>query len=229
MDKTGRVKIKDVLNKIKDVIGYILIIAITALCVFVLVSRAKGGTTFIFGKTTAWVMTASMEPTIPERSYILLEKREPSTIEVGDVITFTSDDPALNSAFNTHRVVEIIGDHAEFITQGDANPVSDRYTAKAEKILGVYVRNLPVLTAMGRVLASPTGILIALSFLLLIVLAIYVPGMLKANKQREAELEKRRRERIDELVREEIEKLRERDRLAASADNSDKDTDNNNT
>ncbi len=218
MNKSRLKKIVAFLAKVKDVIGYILIIAISALCVYVLVSRASGGTAFIFGKTTAWVMTASMEPAIPERSYILLEKRDPSTVEVGDIITFSSDDPALNSAYNTHRVVEIVGDHAEFITKGDANHTADKYTAKAGKLLGVYVKNLPVLTSIGRVLASGTGIMVAVSVLMLIVLAIYLPGMLKANKEREAQLELRRSEMIDELVREEIEKLRERDRLAADAD-----------
>ena len=229
MNKTKLKKALDILNRIKDVVGYILIFAIVALCVIVLVNRSGGGATFIFGKTTAWVMTASMEPAIPERSYILLEKRDPATIEVGDIITFSSDDPVLKSAYNTHRVIEVIGDHAEFRTQGDANPVADGYTAKADKILGVYVRNLPVLTSIGRVLTSGIGTLVAVSFLLLIILAIYLPGMLKANKQRSEELEKRRRERIDELVREEVEKLRERDRLAAEngAATDDNDSENN--
>lgn len=230
MDKAKLIKIKNVLKRIGDVFGYILILVITALCVFVLISRASGSATFIFGKTTAWVMTASMSPTIPERSYILLEKRDASEIEVGDIITFSSDDPALNSAFNTHRVVEIVGDHAEFVTQGDANAVSDRYTAKADKVLGVYVRNLPVLTAFGRFLASGIGIMIAVTIIFIIFMLMYMPDLIKKNEERGKELEKRRRERIDELVREEIEKLRERDRLAAENKGAgDTESENNNS
>ena len=98
--------------------------------------KASQHTVFIFGRTTVWVMTPSMEPQIPAQSYILVKRVSAEEVNVGDVIIFRSDDPSLDGSFNTHRVIEIIGDHEEFVTKGDANLIKDGYTAKADKIEG---------------------------------------------------------------------------------------------
>lgn len=195
-------------RRIVGVVGYVLILLIIALLIFVVGSNVAGRTVFIFGRTPAWVMTPSMEPTIPARSYILVKKVEASEVNVGDVIVFSSDDPDLKGALNTHRVIEIRGDHAEFVTKGDANSVNDAYTAKAEKILGVYEKNLPTLTAVGRFLFSRIGIIIALTVILAIVMVIYVPDIIRANRERTKEIERKRDEQINALIREEVEKLK---------------------
>ena len=204
-EKTTRFK---TLKIVGDVIGYLVIFAIVGLLAFVFISRATGHTVFIFGKTTAWVMTQSMEPEIPAQSFILVRKAEPSEVKVGDVIIFSSDDPYLESAYNTHRVIEIIGNGEEFVTKGDANSVEDHYTAKGSKLLGIYEKNLPFLTAWGRFLFSGIGKLIAVAAILGVILLMYVPGIKKANKKRSEEIERKREEQIESLVREEVEKLK---------------------
>ena len=201
-------KKKKIIRRITDIVGYLAIFLIASLLAFVLISKASGHTVFIFGKTTAWVMTPSMEPEIPARSYILVKKAPPSEIEAGDVIIFESDDPTLNSAFNTHRVVRVVGDHTEFITKGDANDAEDAYTAKADKVLGVYVKNLPVLTAIGRFLFSEIGLLIAVTAIFGIVLAMYMPGLIRATRKKAKEAEALRNEQIELRVREEVERMK---------------------
>ena len=129
-----------------------------ALAVFVLTSRAKGETPFIGGKSLMWVMTDSMSPTIREKSYIVVEEVSASDINVDDVIVYISDDPEIAGMKNTHRVVEIIGDHEEFVTKGDNNPVNDKYNAKAEKIVARYVKTLPFLSGIGRLFSNAVSI-----------------------------------------------------------------------
>ena len=208
MKKEKKQKKNSVFRKITGAVGYVLILAIIALLVFVVGSNVTGHTVFILGRTTAWVMTSSMEPAIPARSYILVKKADTAEIKVGDVIVFSSDDPDLNGAFNTHRVVEVKDGNREFVTKGDANAINDAYTAKAEKVLGVYERNLPILTSIGRFLFSSIGIMIALTAIFVIVMAIYIPDIIRANRERTKEIERKRKEQIEALIREEVEKLK---------------------
>lgn len=192
------------------IIGYVIIFLIIVTLVLVIISKATNHTLFVFKRTTAWVMTSSMEPEIPAQSYILLRKADASEVKVGDVITFLSDDPELKekNAYNTHRVIKIIGNNEEFVTKGDANQIEDAYTAKAGSILGIYEKNLPVMTAIGRFLFSGIGMMITLTAILVIIMAIYVPDIMRATKAREKEIEQKHREQIDMLVREEVERLK---------------------
>lgn len=204
-------KIKDIFKKAVNIIGYVLVFAMVAALILVLRGNIKGEVTFFAGRAVIWVKTQSMEPEIPEKSYILIKKASAADVKVGDVIVFKSDDPLLGGAYNTHRVIEIVGDNEAFMTKGDNNFLPDQYNARAENVVGIYLKKLPVLSVFGRLLQNQMGIIIAVTIIFALVLIIYVPDMIKANKERTAEIEKKRRDRIDELVREEIEKLRAAD------------------
>ncbi|MCR5693821.1 MAG: signal peptidase I [Clostridia bacterium] len=195
-------------RRIMYVFGYLLIAVIVAMLVFVLVSNATKKVPFIFGKAVAWVITNSMEPEIPAQSYILIRKIDAKDVKVGDVITFVSDDPQLEGGRNTHRVVEIIGDNEEFVTKGDAAYENDTYTAKARNVLAVYEKNLPALTSIGRFFFSGIGIMVSCAAILLITMLLYVPEMVRANRRQAEEMEKQKQEQIDELIRQEVERLK---------------------
>ena len=135
------------------------------LSAFVLISRAKGETPFLFGRSCMWLVTDSMSPTIREKSYILVEKVNAEDARVGDIIVYISDDPEILGLKNTHRVVEIVENGKEFVTKGDNNTVKDQYNAKAEKLVAKYVKTLPFISILGRLFSSAAGIS-ALSILL---------------------------------------------------------------
>ena len=202
---------KNIFKIIASVIGYAVIFAMAAVLVLILRGNLRGEVTFIAGKAIMWVKTPSMEPQIPELSYILVGKVSADEVKVGDVIVFRSDDPTLDGAYNTHRVIEIVGENEEFKTKGDNNFFSDNFTAKAENVVGRYIKNLPVLSVFGRVLQNPMGVIIMVTLMFVIMLLIYVPDMIKATKERSEMIDKKRREQIDELVKLEIEKLRAAD------------------
>lgn len=198
-------------RKFVGIFGYVVVGLIAALLVFVLLTRASGNVAFIFGRTLMWVRTGSMEPTIPEKSYILVEKINAADVSVGDVIVFRSDDPALEGAYNTHRVVRVVGNNDEFVTKGDnnqSNPVEDKYTAKAANVIGVYRSNLPLLTLFGRFFATKIGIIVAFTLIFAVMLIIYVPDMMRLNRERTEELQRKRQEQIDERVRAEVERMK---------------------
>ena len=176
-------KKKSILNIIISVIGYLIVFVMVAALILIMRGNIKGEVTFFADHAILWVKTQSMEPVIPERSYILIKKAAAEDVKVGDVIVFRSDDPALGGAYNTHRVIEIVGDNEEFMVQGDNNFLPDKYNARAENIVGIYTRNLPALTVFGRVLQTPMGVIISVTMIFLVMLAIYVPDMSERRRK----------------------------------------------
>ncbi|MBR4768362.1 MAG: signal peptidase I, partial [Lachnospiraceae bacterium] len=142
---------------------------------------------------------------------ILIEKADPSTLEVGDIIVFISDDPSIKGSRNTHRIVEIIGDHEEFVTKGDHNVIADQVNARAENVVGKVVRTLPVLTRFSRLLTAPTGLVMMIAFILVILMVMYLPDMKKATEDTEKEVKAEHDKMIDEMVAKQVEYLKSLD------------------
>jgi signal peptidase len=209
---------KSIFRRIFEFVGYTVVVGMMVLVAFILFSNMSGKVTFIFGRTAMWVKTESMAPVIPERSYILVRKAAANEVRTGDVIVFKSDDPSIAGAYNTHRVVEILNGGAEFVTKGDNNIIQDQYTAKAANVLGIYEKNLPLMTSFGRVLSTTRGIMITFTMIFVIFLIIYVPDMTRAAKRKQEEADRIEQERVDALVALEVEKLKaEAARKAAEA------------
>ncbi len=204
-------------RRASEIIGYIVISLIVLLLVFIIIMKVTNHTVFIFGRTTMWVMTPSMEPEIPAKSYIFIREATADEVRLGDVIVFRSDDPMLDGALNTHRVVGIVGSNDEFVTKGDNNAVADKYTAKAENVVGIYIKTLPVMSAIGRFVFSGIGIVITITVILGTVMFMYVPEIIRGTRRRTEELELKRQELIDERVRAEVERLKAENAAKQSA------------
>ena len=199
---------KSLIQRIGSTLAFLLILVVILLLAFVIISGVKVNVAFIGGYAVMWVKTESMSPLIPARSYILVKEAEASEVNLDDVIVFHSDDPALAGAYNTHRVVGIVGNKEEFITRGDHNNKDDDYTAKADKVVGVYKSTLSTLSVFGRFLSTPIGMTAAGAIVLALLMAVYVPDMKRAAAAQEAEAEKKKQAEIERLIREEVEKLK---------------------
>lgn len=203
-----------VLNKAKKWCGGILtavVVILILLAVFAsIISRKTNRPTFLFGYSVLWVETGSMEPEIPERSYILVKRSDGREIENGSVITFVCSDntSAVYGSLITHRVIDRTDDG--YKTQGD-NSSPDTWTVYEEDVVSVYLRGLPVLTACGRIFASPIGLMLIFAVFLGSCVFLYIPDIIKAvGGDEKAEREKEKI--IAERVKEEVRKLREKDR-----------------
>lgn len=196
-----------------SVIGGAVILVILAAATYVVISGKNGKEPFIGGRCVMWVETGSMNPTIPERSYILVKKAEPDEVKRGDVIVFISDDPSIKGQRNVHRVVEIIEDedkNRSFITKGDnvsTNPRNDDYPVPGKKLIGKHVRTLRFLSVMGRLLSSAVGFYIIIVVIIAVLMLIYSPEMAKVIKRAD-EIRNEKKKMIDELVRIEVERLK---------------------
>lgn len=123
------------------------------------------------------VKTNSMEPTIDEGDFIVVEECNVNELQVGDVISFlaTEQDTVI---VKTHRIVSIDNSTKDksFITRGDNNEVNDNIPVFPSDVVGKWegVRLAKVGTVLDFV-SSQYGFLICivLPLLILFVYQIY--------------------------------------------------------
>ena len=192
---------------ITTVVVGLLLLALIAAVVFVLVFGARGETPFVGSHSILWITTGSMSPTIEERTYVLIEKVSPSDIKKDDIICFVSDDPSIYGMRNTHRVLEVIGDHEAFKTAGDFTKVEDPVPASADKLIGRYVKSLPVLSVAGRLLSTPVGLFGAGFLFILVMVLVYLPDIRRIFSLANA-ASTTKEDLVQQKIREEVERLK---------------------
>ena len=180
-------KKRSTLRLVFKIAFYSIFVIVLALVAMLFISKFTGKVFFVGDRTAVWILTDSMDDAIPPQTYILIEKADPTEIKKDDIITFYSDDPVLGGSLNTHRVVEVIDGGKEFVTKGDHNIAKDEYTAKGDKIVGVYVDDIPFLTAIGRFFAKPYGLGITIGLIILLSVGVYLPELLKKKPEEKAE------------------------------------------
>lgn len=135
----------------------VLIIAAAVVILCLVVFTKQGEVPNIGGYTVFRITTGSMKPSYDTDTLILVKKTDPSEIQVGDVISFYSSDPALDGAVNTHRVTKIEQDGMEwkYTTKGDANNVPDQYGTDSEALIGKVVASSLILGKLARLVSNP--------------------------------------------------------------------------
>lgn len=192
---------------ITRVINVLCMIAITAsvLVLLTVVLTKSGSVPNIFGYTMFRVMSGSMEPAIQTDSLIIVKKTDVSEIMPGDIISFFSQDPSLDGAVNTHRVVSV--EEAEsgryFVTKGDMNSVQDQYLTSENDVIGKVIFTSHALGVAVHLLSNP------LIFITLIIIPLFV--ILFMNLIRTIRYTKRlMKEEEEAAVREAIEEIRKK-------------------
>ncbi len=171
MNKKEKNKSKKVsLKKLVRTATTILLIVCTLFCFVVVASSAVKRDVSIFGYRLFYVVTGSMEPTLPIGSMLVVKSQD--TYEVGDIITFYSRDESIKGYPNTHRIVKIFEEYGRtvYITQGDANNIQDT-PVYGEDIIGA-VRlcfKAGFLTALIEFINSPMGFFAVILLPMLIV------------------------------------------------------------
>lgn len=161
-------------------------------------------------------LTGSMEPAIPVHSFIVTEEVDPSSLQVGDIITFRATESSMEGALNTHRITSVYEENGQlmFHTKGDANAVEDAAPVAAVNVVG---RVVFVSAALGAVVSLFSNPLVFFPFIILplVVLMVFeIAKLVKSTKEvARAEDEKALREAV-ELVR----KKREQEKSEQDAD-----------
>ena len=139
---------------IKDLL-FVLLVA--AMCVLI-VAISRGYRPNIAGYQLLRVLTYSMSPAIEENSLIIIKEVPQESIQVGDIITFVSEDPDLKGFYNTHRVHSIREDEEtgekQYITKGDKNTYIDVYPVHYRQVAGKYLYSVPFGHVVGQAIAA---------------------------------------------------------------------------
>ena len=129
----------------------------TALVAIVVVLAVLLAGVRLFGFTPYTVLSGSMEPTYHVGSIVYVKKVDPTTLKVGDPITFH----LTQGVIATHRIIEVHGEgtpNLGFRTQGDANKNVDDITP-ASKVIGKATFSIPYLGFVSNFLQQPKGLI----------------------------------------------------------------------
>ncbi len=178
--------------RLKKIAGFALTVFIiiqACVCVVLMLRSVSGRDMEIFGYRFYHIISPSMEPTIPVGSQIIVKETDPAQLQVGDIITFRSQDPAISGYPNTHRIDQIVTDDAgntAYITKGDNNPIVDDYLVYPADLYGKVVVITPVgewLLAFYSFATTPIGFCVVIIMPLLLVLAIFLRSFIKEIKR----------------------------------------------
>ena len=155
-----------------------LVIAAAVVVLCLVVFTKQGEAPSLGGYTVFRITTGSMKPAYDVDTLILVKKTDPSEIQVGDVISFYSADPSLDGAVNTHRVIAVEQDGAEwkYTTQGDANNTPDQYGTDSDALIGKVVGSSLALGKMARLISNP---LVFIPVILIPLAVILISNMIR--------------------------------------------------
>ena len=179
-------KILRILKKVAVTLWWTATVLLAVAIISIMAAKIKGEVPYFFGYSVMNIVSGSMGDTIPEGSYILIKKTDPSEIKKDDIICFYSDDPAIKGYPNTHIVIEdpIHGENGiEFVTKGEANPDKDPETAKGNKLIGKYITNLDWLTGLSRFLEGGGIIIICIVLTVLCSFCMVASILVKSSRK----------------------------------------------
>ncbi|MBR1751811.1 MAG: signal peptidase I [Ruminococcus sp.] len=186
-----------------------LIILMAGVVAFVMIMNAKGKAVSFFGKSVLTVVTGSMEPSIHEGDYIIIEKTSADELKVNDIITFVSRQEDIKGMYVTHRIIGIEPD-GSFVTKGDANNEADRLSVKSDEILGRYTGRARFFELIGS-FANVRKLILLLVIIPLALVSLYeVKTLAKLFIESRVEQKLNEKELKEKLIREEIEKEKQR-------------------
>ena len=108
----------------------------------------------VFGFSPYYVLTESMEPTIPRGSMVYAKPVAFEDIKTGDVLVFQNK--TYNKNF-VHRVVRISENQQWIFTKGDANNIEDPLPTKYSYCKGIVRFFLPVVGFPAQFLHTTVG------------------------------------------------------------------------
>ncbi len=138
------------------------------------------------------VVTESMVPTIGVNDAIVVKRVKDNTLNIGDIITFSSNDVHYNGLTITHRVVgKQLGEDGNYLyrTKGDNNVLEDTAIVNLSNIYGKVIIRLPKIGYVYMFISSPFGLIISVVTPVFLVIVYECYRIYKTMRRRYAEVE----------------------------------------
>ncbi len=218
MRKSKKRRIKKTLNILSTVLVWILVAATVGIMIFTFISvnTFDQANRSIFGYKFFIVRSDSMSATdFDAGDIVFIKSVDPSTLRVGDIISFTSQNTTNYGETVTHKIREIVtneyGDPA-FVTYGTTTNANDETSVTYPYILGKYTGKIPNVGSFFLFLKTTPGYILCIfvPFLLLILYQGYncIQLFRRYKKEQMDELEAERL-KIEEERRQAAEIMRE--------------------
>lgn len=175
---------------------------------YIMVCSAKGKPVNVFGRSLLTVVTGSMEPSLHTGDYIYVKKVPPDELEVGDVITFRSEEGDVSGKLVTHRIIEITPE-GDFVTKGDANTIADSKRIRQDQIIGKYTGKAKFFKWINS-FADRRKLLLILVIIPMTLIALYEVRTISKLGETVREKQEADSENMEKLMREAIDKEKER-------------------
>lgn len=156
-------------KKIWSIASTVLVVLVVICAVFLTASR-------LLGYHCYTVISGSMEPTYSVGDLLYVKKAAPSTIKVGDPITFVLNEDLVVA---THRVVRVDAESQRFYTKGDANDTEDQDPVHFNNVIGVPNFSIPKLGYVSNFVQNPPGLYITIGFGIVLILTVFLPDMIR--------------------------------------------------
>jgi signal peptidase len=152
-------------HKVLTILGIILCVIMVPILIFNISLIIQGfadpnEVPGVFGLKPMMVLTDSMSPTIKSGDLIIIKEIEPSTLEVGDIITFY--DPAGNgqsTVTHTIKSISVIDGKLMFETKGDNNNIPDRLLVEDNAVIGIYLFRIPLVANFTMFIQTVPGLI----------------------------------------------------------------------
>ncbi len=216
------VKMQKALHIMKNIFTNLLVIVAVAMMIFTVISVS----TFdrldrnLFGYRAFIVLSDSMSKTDFEAGDLILVKEvDPTTLQVGDIISFQSTSQESYGEVITHKIREITtGSNGlpVFVTYGTTTGIDDTETVSCEYVLGKYEFHLPNVGTFFRFLKTTPGYIVCIFIPFLLLIGIQGMNSIKLFKQYKAEqleelqAEKEKERAAMQAERERLEEERQR-------------------
>ena len=186
----------------------VLIVFLVAVCLILFFKIITNSDVSIGGVRFYYVATESMYPTIKPHAMMVVKETDPEKLEVGDIISFVSRDPAIYGQVNTHRIYAITEEDGElaFVTKGDNNPSPDTLHVYPDEIKGKVIAHTPPIKGLTSLLSfagTRMGFFIVILMPLMLVTGMFFSSFMREFReslQREAdELEALKQQKLAEM------------------------------
>lgn len=196
-----------VLKKLYNVL--VALVAILAVCVMVFtvvsVMTFNRSDRSLFGYKAFIVLSDSMSKTDFDSGDLALVKEvEPSTLQAGDIIAYTSQNTENYGEVVTHKIRELTTDangEPGFITYGTTTDTNDETVVTYADVIGKYTKSIPKVGTFFMYLKSTPGYImcILIPFMVLILLeAFRCMGLFQQYKREQQEELEEERNKIEE-------------------------------
>lgn len=211
--------VKKAASIVISVVMWIIILVAALFAFTTLATKDDGSVSSLAGFTPLTVQSESMAPTFDQDDLIIIKQCDPSTLKVGDIVTFHAiiDN---QYALNTHRIISIneVNGLNSYTTKGDNNELADQHVIADGDIVGKYVGKIPYMGKVIGFLSSTWGFLvvIVLPMLLFFIYQVYHLVIVGMNLKR-AVAEEDRLKQAEAIVDSEDSQAAAADRAKAEA------------